>query len=120
MKGELAGRRILIVEDEYFIAADLKAMLAETGALVIGPVSDPATGLVLAHEAAIDAAVIDVNLCGEPSFAIADALAARGVACLLVTGYDEWALPERYRTLPRLTKPVHMEVVIVAIANLLR
>lgn len=120
MAGALAGRRILIVEDEYFIAADLKAMLAETGAVVIGPVGDAATGLVLAHEAAIDAAVLDLNLCGEPSFAIADALAGRGVACLLVTGYDEWALPERYRALPTLTKPVHMEVVIDAIGGLLR
>lgn len=115
----LAGRRILIVEDEYFIASDLKRVMAETNAVTIGPVGDPATGLIMAREGHLDAAVLDVNLAGDTSFAIADALAERGIPYLFVTGYDEWALPVRYRGTPRLIKPVHMGGVIAAIEALL-
>ena len=34
----LAGRRILVVEDEYFIAQDLQMLLQEIGAEPVGPV----------------------------------------------------------------------------------
>ena len=102
----LQGSRILVVEDEYFLADDLSRTLAEAGAEVIGPAAsiDDATALI-ADAARIDAAVLDVNLRGDMVYPIADALRARGVPFAFATGYDQWALPERFSDAPRVEKP---------------
>ena len=105
MKPALSGKTILVVEDEYFIAADLKRALVATGATVVGPTGDLAAGLALAEEQPIDAALLDVNLEGAFSYPIADALAERDVPFLFLTGYDGWSLPETYRSIPRIAKP---------------
>lgn len=111
------GKTILIVEDEYFIAADLKRAFAEAGAVVLGPVGDLNEGLRLA-DGAIDAAVLDVNLEGAFSYALADRLIARGVPFVFVTGYDGWALPEAYRNVPRVAKPFSLATVVKTVAQL--
>jgi CheY-like chemotaxis protein len=64
----LAGRRILVVEDEYFLADDIHHALAQLGAEVVGPVPTLRGALeVLADESRIDAAVLDINLRNERS-----------------------------------------------------
>jgi DNA-binding response OmpR family regulator len=118
MKGPLAGKRVLVVEDEYFIASDLKRALADAEAVVIGPVADLAQGLALASEP-LDAAVLDVNLEGALSYQLASDLAERGVPYLFVTGYDEWALPEEHRSTPRVAKPFTPRMVIEQVEQLI-
>jgi hypothetical protein len=49
MANPLAGKHILVVEDEYFIASDLKRMLGAQDAIIVGPVGDLETGLSLAE-----------------------------------------------------------------------
>ena len=119
MPGRLAGKQILVVEDEYFIASDLRRALATEEALVIGPVSSLAAGLDLAEREGIAAALLDVNLEGDSSLAIADRLAARGVPFVFVTGYDDWALPDAYRHVPRISKPFAVPTVLAALDQLL-
>ncbi|MBW6530989.1 response regulator [Sphingomonas sp. RRHST34] len=119
MPGRLAGKQILVVEDEYFIASDLRRALAAEEALVIGPVSSLAAGLDLAEREGIAAALLDVNLEGDSSLAIADRLAARGVPFVFVTGYDDWALPDAYRHVPRIAKPFAVPTVLAALDQLL-
>lgn len=100
----LTGKRILIVEDEFYIASNLRRSLHNLGAMVIGPAPDLATALPLAEDA-LDAAVLDVNLDYERSFPVVDRLRERGVPFMLLTGYDAWALPEAYQDAPCLAKP---------------
>lgn len=114
----LESKRILIVEDEYFIATDLTLALQKAGAEVVGPVGDLAQGLKLV-DPSLDAAVLDINLDGATSFPIADALDRAGVPRIFITGYDTWALPERYREQPRIGKPVAMSSVVAAVEQLL-
>ena len=118
MSGTCKAKRILVVEDEWFIAGDLRRALAAAGAHVVGPVGTLAAGLALADATPLDAAVLDINLGGEPSFPIADRLAARGVPFLFLTGYDDWALPPSYRAAERLTKPCAAEDVVARLADL--
>lgn len=105
MAGTLAGKRILVVEDEYFIAADIKRELTKEEAIVVGPAGDLSRGLLLADGGPIDAAVLDVNLEGATSYPLADVLSARAIPYMFLTGYDGWALPDRYRQVPRVGKP---------------
>ena len=106
---ELRGRRILVIEDEYMAAEDLRRDLEKVGAVVVGPVPSVADALkALAQEEEIDGAILDVNLRGEKAYSVADALRERGIPFVLATGYEQWALPEAYKDLPRCDKPVDL------------
>ena len=85
----LAGKRILVVEDEALIAFALEDMLAELGCAVVGPALRVADGEALAAGAAIDAAILDVNLNDSRSYPVAEHLARRGIPFLFATGFDQ-------------------------------
>ncbi len=106
MGPRLSGARVLVVEDEYLLALDAEQMLVDAGAQVVGPAPSCSQALALVNEAAIDAAVVDVNLGGEMAFPVIDALLARGVPVVLTTGYDASLLAARYPDVPRCEKPV--------------
>lgn len=103
----LRNRRILVVEDEFMLADELQRELTRAGAVVLGPVPtvEMALGL-LAREADLDGAVLDVNLGGELVYPVADALAGRKVPFVFVTGYDAQVLPPCFAHAPRCEKPV--------------
>jgi CheY-like chemotaxis protein len=101
--------RILVVEDEAIVAMLLEDMLAELGYEVVGPVTRLDRALVLARDAPIDAAVLDVNLNGRDTYAVADALSARAIPFVFATGYGAKELAERFRGTPITQKPFHRD-----------
>jgi CheY-like chemotaxis protein len=101
----LDGRRILVVEDELVMALDLSDMVEKLGGAVVGPVGRLAQGVALAESEELAGAILDINLGGEKSFALADRLSARNVPIIFATGYDVTMLPERFADVPRLAKP---------------
>jgi DNA-binding LytR/AlgR family response regulator len=103
----LADCRILIVEDEYLLAEELRLELEDIGAEVVGPVGtvDEAAGVVRG-DAGLDGAVLDVNLHGEMIFGVADMLAARAVPFVFATGYDASVIPGRFDATARCEKPI--------------
>ncbi|WP_376100713.1 response regulator (plasmid) [Roseomonas sp. CCTCC AB2023176] len=84
---EPAPRRILVVEDEIFIAMELESVLTEAGFGVIGPVPTVASALALLGSQRPDAAVLDVNLRGERVTSVAETLTAMGVPFILASAY---------------------------------
>jgi CheY-like chemotaxis protein len=115
----LKGVLVLVVEDEYLIADDLRKALTDAGAEIIGPV--PAVGdaiEALRKAERIDAAVLDINLRGEMIFPVADALLERGIPFVFATGYDRSSLPERFADFPRIEKPLHAEKLILILRGL--
>jgi CheY-like chemotaxis protein len=96
-------RRLLIVEDEYLIATDLAYSLEGLGINVVGPAAsvEEALEIVDTTGAQIDAALLDINVRGQPVYPVADALAAR-----FTTGYDAVAIPPAYAKAPRCEKPI--------------
>ena len=107
--GALAYRRVLIVEDEYFLADDIAQALNKLGAQVVGPVPSPEKALALLADEPVDAAILDINLRGRMVFPVADALREQGVPFVFATGYDETAVPEAYKDVPRWEKPFKPE-----------
>lgn len=115
--GQMDGRKILVVEDDFFLAEDLAESLREIGAQVIGPAASVAEALDLAAgETQVDGAVLDVNLRREKTYPVADALQKRAVPFVFLTGYDRDALDARFRKTTILNKPVDMERLISALA----
>ena len=103
----LAGRHILVVEDDYFIANDLVATLEAAGATVVGPAASVSVALNLIEQAdRIDGAVLDINLQGEMAYPVAKALLERAVPFVFATGYNRQSIPACYAHVPVYEKPL--------------
>ncbi len=116
------GRRVLVAEDDILIAMLLEDMLRELGFSVIGPAHtlDQAFALVDANQnAAVDAAILDVNLGGASVFPLADSLRRRGAPIIFATGYGEDSLREADAGAPVLVKPYHAQQLASALSALL-
>lgn len=116
---DLSNARILIVEDEYYLADDLARALERQGAEVVGPVGSLDEADALVGQGNFDCAILDMNLRGEMAFPIADRLESIGVPFIVASGYNSAAMPERFLALPRVEKPFNPREVIAAIPNLL-
>lgn len=103
--GNLAGRRVLVVEDESLVAMLLEDTLDAIGCEVAGMASRFDEALRKAKTLAFDVAILDVNLNGQRTFPIADALVERGVGFVFATGYDAASLPPAFQSAPVLKKP---------------
>lgn len=103
----LTGLRVLVVEDEALVSMLLEDMLADHGCEVAATASQlrQAMDLVADGTLAFDAAILDVNLGGEPIFPLAEKLAERGAPFIFATGYGAGGLPESWRDRPTLQKP---------------
>lgn len=101
--------RVLVVEDEFFIAGMLAELLEGLGCEVVGPVPHAQEALeLIEHTSALAGAVLDVSLCGETSAAVAQRLSEVGVPFVFLTGHDDLSsLPPAWRDAPCLTKPFH-------------
>ena len=97
--------RILVVEDEMLVAMNIEDMLLDLGHEVAGLASRLEPALSLAREGLFDLAMLDVNLAGQASFPVADALRERGIPFLFATGYGVQGIAEEYRSAPVLQKP---------------
>ena len=98
-------RRVLVVEDELLIGDLLDGMITDLGHEVAAIVPRVAEALTAIARETFDFAIVDVRLHGEISLPVADALMAKGLPFLFVTGMGESGLPESYRKLPLLRKP---------------
>ena len=110
------GKRLLVVEDEFVIALDLQNLLEAAGHEVVALAASVADALALLDGGGdaepgrrrppiLDGAVLDVNLRGEPATPVADALAARGVPFVFVSGYGAAGRPPGHEAAPVLAKP---------------
>lgn len=103
----MGGASVLIVEDDWLVAETVAAHVDALGCSVLGPAASVAEVLMAMTCARPDlVAVLDVNLGRETSFLIADALAAQGTPCVVLTGYERALVPERHASRPLLRKPV--------------
>ena len=103
--GDVAGCRVLVVEDETLIAVLIEDMLAAMECEIVGPIGKLETAIQTAKESKFDIAVLDITIRGGKVYPVAEDLLARGVPFVLASGYGDWALPASLRDQPRLTKP---------------
>lgn len=118
--GPLAGLRVLVAEDSGLIAGKIALVLRRAGCVVVGPAATLAAGLGLVRDdpARIEAALLDIDLRGEPAYPLAEALRGRGVPFLFLTGYGRLAVPECWRDTARLEKPFEAPALLEALRRL--
>ena len=104
-KQELSNRKVLVVEDEMMIAMLIEDMLDEFGCKLVGPATNVPRALELIGKESIDVAVLDLNLDGKDTYAIADALQRKSVPFIFATGYGSTGLRQEYGNRPVLQKP---------------
>lgn len=120
MSDSLAGKHVLVLEDEPLIAMVLADTLHDAGCSVIGPAHDVEQALKLIDAGRLDAAVLDVNLgAGITSAPVVDSLKARGIPFVFATGYGEKGLRDCDRGYPRVDKPYRTPVLLKTLASAL-
>ena len=105
----LTGRRVLVVEDEMLILMMIEDMLADLGCTEVVTAATVQKALVLVADQEFDAAMLDMNLNGNDTYEVADALAARRVPYFFSTGNNLSSIREEYRTASFLRKPYTLD-----------
>ena len=118
-EADLRGHRVLVVEDDFYLANDTARALQGVGAEVLGPCSTEEAARDELEEAHPTGAVVDINLGRGPSFALARTLRQQGVAFVFITGYDEAVIPPEFEGVARLQKPVELRQVVGSLAKVL-
>ena len=101
----LSGRHVLVVEDEMLVLMTIESMLADLGCESVAAAATAAQALELTKSRVFDIAMLDLNLNGDQSYAVADALVAQGVPFVFSTGYSDDGMRDDYRDRPMLRKP---------------
>ena len=114
----LIGCRVLIVEDEYFLANDLDKALRAQGAEVIGPIAEVSEAIAQLGHDEFDVAVIDINLRDELAFSIADELVPRHIPFVFATGYGSEKIPNRFHNIKSWQKPYDVASIVDHVARL--
>jgi CheY-like chemotaxis protein len=116
----LAGRAVLVVEDEFLVALALEDMLVDLGCRVVGPAASLAEALRLAEDARFDVAVLDVNLGrDQTSMPVAAALARICTPFVFATGYGPAGVDAAFRDRPILSKPLLVRELVLALTQAL-
>ena len=114
----LAGKRLLVVEDEPLVMLDIVATLESAGAAMVESAGTTKDALGIIDTTPLDAALLDANLRGAPVDEIAAALTARNVPFTFVTGYGPESLPKAFANAALLSKPFGQEQLITAASAL--
>lgn len=101
----LAGYRILVIEDEYFIARELEMLLQTKGAEVIGPFGNVDQAMEQVKCDGFEVAVLDINLQGAEGYPVADELKRQGVPFVFASAYNEDRIPLRFADVHLWQKP---------------
>lgn len=101
----LEGLRVFLVEDESLILMLLEDILSDLNCTVAGSALHLRQALDLAETTDAEVAILDINLGGDPVFAVAERLAARNVPIIFASGYGSATLPPEWQGRPTLPKP---------------
>jgi DNA-binding NtrC family response regulator len=115
-----AGKRILVAEDEFFVALSVEETLQSLGCIVLGPFSDLAQATEAATREPVDAVILDINLGGEMVYPLAEHFHRHAIPFVFITGYAKVDLPERLHVFDFLRKPVDAGTLKQAVHHMLK
>jgi CheY-like chemotaxis protein len=113
-----AQMRILVVEDEALIAAEIAAILRRAGYIVVGTAGSAEQVIAFLMETPCDFAVVDANLAGSSTAPVAAALKRRSIPFVVVSGYSRRELLLPLQDAPFVPKPINDAALLAALASL--
>jgi len=116
---EAALPRAFIAEDEFLLACMLEDDLRDNGFAIVGPYTRLRDALEAASTQDFDIAVLDINMNGEMAYPIADALLARGIPFIFLSGYGNTTLPERLKGATCVPKPCEPSALVAEMRRVL-
>jgi CheY-like chemotaxis protein len=115
------GIRVLVVEDSFMIISALELAFESFGWTIVGPATRVPKALALVKTENFDAVLLDVNLDGEMSWDVAEALKARGIPFVLTTGYDlDASLPASLQGSSIVRKPYNISALRKSILDIIK
>jgi DNA-binding response OmpR family regulator len=111
---------LMVVEDESLIAMELEDMLEDLGheVLHVAATTQSALAFLASDAQRVDAVILDANLGGKSSVAVARALAARGIPYFITSGYDPNQLERFGPETLHVGKPYDMRAIDAALREL--
>jgi DNA-binding response OmpR family regulator len=98
-------QRLLVIEDELFVALHIDDLLNDEGFEVVGPVGDLDEAKKLARSETLDGALLDVNIVGGRVDDVADILTHRHIPFVFVSSCERESLPANHREAAAVQKP---------------
>jgi CheY-like chemotaxis protein len=104
-KGDAAGLRLMVAEDEFHVLLLVEDLLDSLGCEVTERASNLAQAVACARTCDVDAALLDINLAGERIYPAAEILRARNIPMVFSTGYGAQGVESAWRDCTILQKP---------------
>ena len=105
IKGLLANRRVLLVEDEYLLALEIADAIETAGGAVAGPFPECARALPYATDGSVDAAVLDIRVRDGNTYPVAKSLRDAGIPFVFATGQSIGTEPPEWSAATWISKP---------------
>jgi DNA-binding LytR/AlgR family response regulator len=115
----LAGKSVLILEDSFLTAEDMRSAVEAVGGTVVGPVSTIDLALSALERHRPDVALLDVRIDNRTSSGVASRLSQLRVPFVVVTGLSQEAIPKLMRNAPYVPKPYARQQLIEALSEAL-
>lgn len=116
-RADLAGLRVLVVEDEMLVSLFIEDVLLEQSCVIVGPFDRIDAAMDAATSGALDLALLDVNVAGRTIYPVAEALARRDIPFLLLSGYGDAAVPVEHPDWRACAKPFRPEELIAMLID---
>jgi CheY-like chemotaxis protein len=115
-----AARRVLVVEDEFFLAVQIEEWLLEDGFEVVDVVHTAEEAIAVADTERPDLVIMDIRLASETDgiTAAVEILNRTGIRCIFATAFADAATRERgdkARPFTWLRKPVTADALLGAV-----
>ena len=108
-KPDLAGRHILVVEDEFILSLDICTQIEAFGGVVIGPAATLEDGYALLQAVPQpDGGILNIRIGREMVYPLADELLAAGIPIIFTSSESKASIPDEYALVPLLSKPINM------------
>ena len=115
----MRSNKVLVVEDEALVGFEIISILREAGLQAVGPAPTVSAALAALEREEFDAALLDINLQGVPSFEVAETLRRKAIPFAFVTAYSRIPLPQELQSVPLLGKPYREQQLLSMARNLL-
>jgi DNA-binding NtrC family response regulator len=109
---------ILMIEDEFLVAAEIRFHLERAGLADVEHAATEHDALTAIGARDWVAAVVDANLNGRGIESVASALLAKRIPFVIVTGYGRKGLPTSVAGIPVVDKPFRAKTLVDTVAHL--